>query len=100
MNHYEGAIRDYDTAIEIKPDFVDAYLNRGDTKLIVGDFDGSIADMTRAIRLAPENGRAYFVRGLAKQGVNDDSAACEDFIQSAELGFAPALAQIQQECRH
>ena len=40
---YEGAIKDYNKAIEIKPNDADAYYNRGVAKWDLGDDRGEIA---------------------------------------------------------
>ena len=41
-------------AIELKPDYADAYNNRGIARLDSGDLAGAIADYTKAIGLKPD----------------------------------------------
>ena len=52
----DKAIAVYDEALEINPNFAQAYHERGRVKLAKGDKNGSMEDMKRAIELAPENG--------------------------------------------
>jgi len=47
----DGAIADFTKAIEIKPDYEDAYNARGNAKRSKGDWDGAKADYTKAIQL-------------------------------------------------
>jgi tetratricopeptide (TPR) repeat protein len=46
-----GAVTDYDKAIEIRPDYADAYANRGHTRYEQGDLKGAIADVWDSLRL-------------------------------------------------
>lgn len=49
-----GALADYNKAIELKPDYVDAYVGRGDTKYKNGDLAGALADYDQATKLKPD----------------------------------------------
>ena len=62
VGYNEGAIADYDKAIEIESDFAPAYLSRGEVKAELRDYRGAIEDFTRAIELSPSS-RAYEGRG-------------------------------------
>jgi len=42
---YEGAIKDYDKAIEINPKHAEAYYNRGLAKAYLGDYRGKRMQM-------------------------------------------------------
>ncbi|HBE60500.1 MAG TPA: hypothetical protein DDW56_24175, partial [Cyanobacteria bacterium UBA11366] len=65
----EGAISDYNRAIEINPNYTFAYYNRGITRSRQGDKKGAIADFDRAIELEPNYAPVYLSRGNAR----DDS---------------------------
>ena len=80
-----GAIADYDRAIDLSPEFVDAYCNRGFAKVMLGDHDGAIADCDRAIALNPDYAEAYFFRGFAKRGLGDYRGAIADYDRAIEL---------------
>ena len=49
-DHY-GAISDYNKAIELDPNNVDAYINRGISKENLGDLNGACADWKKAAEL-------------------------------------------------
>jgi len=51
---FSGALADYNKAIELKSDDVDAYIGRGDTKYKKGDPDGALADYDQAAKLKPD----------------------------------------------
>ncbi len=78
-------IADYGKAIELKPDDVEAYYNRGFTKQAKGDLDGAIADWTRAIELKPDYAEAYSNRGVAKRAKGDLDGANADYTRASEL---------------
>ena len=43
-------------AIENKPDFADAYKERGNVKMLQGDKEGALEDLKKSLELAPEEG--------------------------------------------
>ena len=51
LRDYQGAISDFNKAIEINPQYATAYYNRGIIKGISGDSKGACADMRRASSL-------------------------------------------------
>ncbi len=48
------AIADFDRAIEVQPDYAEAYSNRGEAYEDKGDYERAIADYGRAIELQPD----------------------------------------------
>lgn len=81
----EGAIVDYTKAIEINPEYADAYYNRGTAKSALNDQDRAIVDFTKAIEINPEDADAYYNRGIAKSGIGDNNGAIEDYSKSIEI---------------
>ncbi len=47
----EGALQDYNEAIRLKPDYADAFYNRGLARSAKGDAEGALQDHNEAIRL-------------------------------------------------
>ena len=82
---YNNAITHYTEAIDLNPENVGAYNNRGIVYCSIGDFEASIEDFNRAIDLSPEDARVYNNRGSAYFGKSDFEAAIVDFNKAIEL---------------
>jgi tetratricopeptide (TPR) repeat protein len=82
---FKGAIEDYDQAIKLKPDYTDAYINRGDARGKLGDDKGAIADYDQAIKLKPDFTYAYINRGNARGNLGDNKGAIADYDQAIKL---------------
>jgi len=63
---YDESISGYNKAIEINPQYADAYNNRGVTFSLKGDYDRAIADYNKALEINPQYADAYHNRGLTK----------------------------------
>ena len=88
----QGAIADYDQAIQIKPDYAEAFKNRGNAKSNLGDYQGAIADYDQAIQIKPDYALAYNNRGNAKSHLGDYQGAIADFNQAIKIKPNYALA--------
>ena len=87
-SNLESAIAAYDRAIQLKPDMVGAYHNRGNAKGGLGRYEDAIADYDEAIRLKPDLAGAlagaYNNRGNAKNNLGrhvDAFADCDEAIR-------------------
>lgn len=69
----------YTKALELKPDFLDALINRGLVRNELQDFDGSIEDYDKAIALDPRCALAYNNRGYTKYKKQDYAGALRDY---------------------
>ena len=82
---YEKAIEHYTNAINVKPDFAEAYNNRGVAYRSIGDFEAAIEDYTKAIDLDPEYANAYNNRGNAYLNIGNFETAIQDYTKAIDL---------------
>ena len=85
LKDYYGAISDYTKAIELDPNYADAYSNRGSSKTDLKDYYGAIADYTKAIELNPNYAAAYYNRGYSKRELKDYYGAIAGYTKAIEL---------------
>jgi tetratricopeptide (TPR) repeat protein len=81
----DGAIADFNRAIELDPKDDAPYYNRAQAKWLKKDAAGAIADYTRAIELGSTNPAAYNNRGNARAEKNDRDGAIADYTRAIEL---------------
>jgi tetratricopeptide (TPR) repeat protein len=81
----DGAIADFDRAIELNPKDDAGYFNRAQAKWLKKDTGGAIADYTRAIELGSTNPAAYNNRGNARAQNHDRDGAIADYTRAIEL---------------
>ena len=87
-------IADLDKAIELKPDFAVAYVNRAAAKLRLGRLQEAVADCDRAIEIEPNLAEAYSNRSTANGQMGRLQEAVADCDRAIELkpDFAEALS--------
>jgi len=88
---YDGAIRDYDEAIRLDPEYASAYYNRGKAWSCKGDYETAIKNFDEAIRLDRKNALAYVSRGIAWSHTGKRDKAFKDFDEAIRLD--PKTAQ-------
>ena len=87
------AISAYDMALRLKPDYAEAYYNRGTAKTLIGEYETAIADFDEAICLNPEFVEAHYNRSQTKVSLSQIEGARYD------LEIALKLAE-KRECDH
>src|SRR5215470_19571508 len=78
-------IRCYTEALRLKPEFAEAYNNRGNARGDKGDLDGALADYAEAIRLKPDFTNAYNNRGVIRRDKGDLDGALADYAEAMRL---------------
>ena len=76
---YQGAVSDFDAALQINPDYAEAYNNRGRAKTALGQYQQAIADYEMALQINPDYAEAYNNRGRAKTALGDYKGAISDY---------------------
>ncbi|PZD74485.1 TPR repeat-containing protein YrrB [Acaryochloris thomasi RCC1774] len=102
----DGALDDFNEAIQLNPAKATAYFNRGFLHNTVGRFEQAILDFSEAIQLLPDYDEAYFHRGIGRAQSNDLQGAVGDFSQALQINSlcvkayyrrAEALAELGDE---
>jgi len=91
-NNYALALQDFDRAVSIDPDFVDARLRRGFAYQATGQLDQAMADFDYAIRLAPRDPSPYharaalhWIKGNREDPDHNYELALKDYEQAIQL---------------
>src|SRR6516162_10540792 len=82
---FDRAIRDFDQAIKINPNYVEALYSRGLTYSNKGLWDRAIQDYDEAIKLNPNYVRAISNRGSAYLAKRQYDRAIQDYDQAIKL---------------
>jgi tetratricopeptide (TPR) repeat protein len=82
---HDEEFRYFSEAIRLKPDFAEAYNNRGIARHEKGDLDGALKDCAEAIRLKPNFAEAYNTRGRARHIKGDLDGALKDYNEAIRL---------------
>jgi protein O-mannosyl-transferase len=79
LGQYQRAFYDFNEAIRLKANYIDAYNNRGTIYNKFGYPQQAIEDFSKAIQLDPNNSEAYFNRGNALINLGQFKSAIEDY---------------------
>ena len=82
---YDQAIAEYSKAIEINPNYADAYYNRGLVYDDLKEYSQAIADYSKAIEINPNYADAYYNRGLIHYNLKEYDQAIADYSQAIEI---------------
>ena len=79
------ALSAFNQALEINPNNVDAYSNRGGVRSELGDNQGAMEDSNQALRIDPNDVHAYINRGNARSALGDKRGAIEDYNKALRI---------------
>jgi tetratricopeptide (TPR) repeat protein len=85
FNQTERAIQDFDQAIKLDPNSVQAFYNRAIAYFKVHQTDRAVRDFDQAIKLDPNNTYALTNRGVVYATVGQYAPALQDFDQAIGL---------------
>ena len=88
---YDEAIAEFNKALEIDPNFADAYYNRGLANAKKGSFNEAISDYTKAIQINPDDSDFYYNRGIAYYKKNDFDPAISDYTKAIQIRPDPTV---------
>ncbi|MBV8771279.1 MAG: tetratricopeptide repeat protein [Deltaproteobacteria bacterium] len=78
-------LRLYTEALRLKPDYAEAFYNRGNARRAKSDLDGALADYNEALRLKPDFAMAINNRGIVREAKGDLDRALADYNEALRL---------------
>ena len=78
-------VRFFSEAIRLKPNYAQAFANRGMARAKNGDLKGALEDCNEAIRLKPDDAYAFIARGFARHEGDDLENALLDLSEAIRL---------------
>ena len=83
-NETDKAIEYYSKAIELKPDYAEAYNNRGNIFAEKKQYDKALEDYSKAIELKPDYAKAFCNRGITYSEMKQYDKALEAYSKAIE----------------
>jgi len=99
LNNWEGSKDDYNKAIELKPDFIPALLNRGSLFFSKKLFAEAKADFEKIISLNPNHNEALLNLGNVWFSSGDVNEACRFWISATKSGSLKAKEMNETYCK-
>ena len=82
---YQGALTDYNKAIEKDPNNATLYNNRGNAHFQAKNYEEAIKDYNQALKIKPEMADTYYNRAYARQQLTDLKGALSDYDKALEF---------------
>jgi serine/threonine protein kinase/Tfp pilus assembly protein PilF len=95
---HQQAIADYSEAIRLKPDYPEAFNNRGVAYYSLKQYDKALSDYNEAIRLKPDDAEAFKNRGNVYYGLKQYDKALSDYNEAIRLKPDYAYAFNNRAC--
>jgi tetratricopeptide (TPR) repeat protein len=92
IDDIDSAIRDFNEAINRRPDFASAYQNRGVAKFKRGDYDSALADLNMAIKYDGSSAVFFGFRGVILNAMGEYDLAIADFGKSIRIDKSYAIS--------
>jgi tetratricopeptide (TPR) repeat protein len=96
----DDARRAYRRAIELEPDWPEAYNGLGALELYTKNPDGALEALGKSLELDPNQGHVYLTRSVAYQDKRDFTAALADLNKALELNPRSAFAYMNRAGVH
>ena len=103
LGELQQSIEDSSKAIDLDPNYGEAYIDRSISHALLGEYRNAIEDCDNALRLNPLDGGNYYWRGYLHKQMKPwyrikSKEAARDFARAKDLGYEPDesdLADIQ-----
>ncbi|HIL86459.1 MAG TPA: sulfotransferase family protein [Candidatus Marinimicrobia bacterium] len=81
----DDAVKSYEKAIAIKPDYADAHFNLGNILRDLGELDGAIKSFVKTIEIMPEYDEAQYNLGVTLQELGQLDEAIEQYEKALSI---------------
>jgi tetratricopeptide (TPR) repeat protein len=98
MQEYERAIQDFQKALALNPNDLDAHLNRGMARGVLKDFSGAKQDLDVYLKVNPNHTSALYNRGLANAYLGNIAGCCSDWKRAYDLGMKQLQPKLVEYC--
>ncbi|OPH10107.1 tetratricopeptide repeat protein [Cylindrospermopsis raciborskii] len=97
LGEYEEAVENYNQAIALNINYVDAYYQRGKIYFNRGIYEAAVDDFSMVIKTQPNYGDAYYYRGNCWLIMGNKQTASGDFKKAADIYWQDGrLAEYKQ----
>ena len=103
LNQHEGAIEDFDKAIELEKDttiLYHYYNNRAWSKYNIGKLKEGLIDADKSIELNQKYKNSFHTRGHIRHDLGDMKGACSDMEKSLSLGSKESKEWFKEEGKY
>jgi len=95
-NDFEFVLRDLDKVIELEPNFIYAYYNRGNIRCLQRDYRNALLDYSKALDINPDFAEAWYNRGITQIYLGDRDHGLADLRMAGQLGLYKAYNIIKR----
>ena len=81
----DDAVKSYEKAVAIKPDYADAHFNLGNILRDLGELDGAIKSFVKTIEIMPEHDEAQYNLGVTLQELGQLDEAIEQYEKALSI---------------
>ena len=85
LNYHTEALKDFNKAVELDPEYPKVYVNRGNTRVALHDFKGALSDFDIALNNMPDNPLVLCDRSKAKDALGDYYGAIRDLDKAIKI---------------
>lgn len=96
MMEYNNIRLDLDRVIQLEPEFIYGYYNRGNMSMETGDYRAALLDYDKALQLDKEFAEAYYNRGICYIQLGKISEGVADLSKAGESGLYSAYNLIKR----
>ncbi|MFH1055865.1 MAG: AAA family ATPase [Candidatus Altiarchaeota archaeon] len=97
IGEFDKAIEHYNKALELRPDLLETYFNRGLAYTRKGLYDKAMEDLNKVIELNPNLAEAYYTRGLIHEYKLEYDLAVLDYNKALQVDPKYTKADTQRQ---